>query len=82
MTMMTVLPRGKEQYTVQSSEETYQQTWSNEGAPPCQAHLRTYTGTIQTLGKIEVEVSVNNQTEQLSLEVAKGSGPSLLGIDW
>ena len=49
------------------SEETYQQTWSRDAAPPLlpsQAHLRTYTGeTIQTLGRIEVEVSINNQTE-------------------
>ena len=45
--------------------------------------MRTYTGeTIQTLGRIEVEVSINNQTEHLSLEVVQGSGPRLLGIDW
>ena len=69
------------------SEETYQQTWTTRDvAPPLlpsQAHLRTYTGeTIQTLGRIEVEVSVNNQIEQLSLEVVQGLGPSLLGLDW
>ena len=68
------------------SEETYQHTWSREATPPLlpsQAHLRTYTAeAIQTLGRIEVEVSINNQTKQLSLEVVQGSGPSLLGIDW
>lgn len=68
------------------SEETYQHTWSREAALPLlpsQAHLRTYTGeAIQTLGRIEVEVSINNQTKQLSLEVVQGSGPSLLGIYW
>ena len=68
------------------SEETYHRVWEANSAPPLlpsTANLRTYTGErIATLGRIEVEVSINVQTAHLSLEVVKGAGPSLLGVDW
>ena len=68
------------------SERTYNRLWPAQSAPtirPTQASLRTYTGEqIEIRGKIDVNVDIDNQTAQLSLVVVKGSGPSLLGVDW
>ena len=68
------------------SERTYERLWPVHSAPamqPTGANLRTYTGErIEVLGKIDVEVAIRSQTAQLSLLVVKGSGPSLLGVDW
>ena len=48
-----------------------------------QTRLKTYTGeAIKVLGEAQVEVTVNNQTEELPLLVVDGDGPSLLGRDW
>ena len=68
------------------SEETYNRLWSPEDAPPLQessVKLRTYSGEqIGVKGSTTVTVRYKNQTEQLPLVVANGSGPSLLGRDW
>ena len=68
------------------SHETYVKLWSTLEVPPLsltRVKLRTYTGeTVKVMGEIQVEVVLNNQREQLSLLVAEGNGPSLLGRDW
>lgn len=68
------------------SEETYNRLWSPEDAPPLQessVKLRTYSGEqIGVKGSTTVTVNYKEQTEQLPLVVANGSGPSLLGRDW
>ena len=68
------------------SEETYNRLWSPEDAPPLQessVKLRTYSGEqIGVKGSTIVTVKYKDQTEQLPLVVANGSGPSLLGRDW
>ena len=68
------------------SEETYNRLWSPEDAPPLQessVKLRTYSGEqIGVKGSTIVTVKYKDQTEQLPLVVANGSGPSLLGRHW
>ena len=45
--------------------------------------LRTYTGElIPVLGVATVTVSHHNQSKELELLVAAGTGPSLIGRDW
>ena len=49
----------------------------------CDVSLKTYTGEeISVLGKIVTTVSYKDQSENLSLFVVNGNGPSLLGHDW
>lgn len=68
------------------SEATYRQTWPSGSIPPIQpssSNLGTYTGErIQILGKKEVRVQINQQLAHLNLEVVRGQGPSLMGVDW
>ena len=68
------------------SEATYNRLWSPEDAPPLQessVKLRTYSGEqIGVKGSTTVTVKYKEQTEQLPLVVANGSGPCLLGRDW
>ena len=45
--------------------------------------LRTYTGeVIQLMGKLPVKVRYDNQEADLWVQVAKGDGPDLIGMDW
>ena len=68
------------------SEQTYQNTWPKHVRPPLcptKVNLKTYTGErIVVRGAIDVSVTYKNHTEQLTLLVVAGSGPTLLGRDW
>ena len=63
--------------------KTYHSLWSDGEMPPltsANCKLKTYTGEqIKVLGKIDVMVALNNQTQPLQLLVVDGEGPSLLG---
>ena len=68
------------------SEQTYNQLWPQDQRPklqPTAVKLRTYSGEQLTVkGVVSVAVQYNGQSESLSLIVANGRGPSLLGRDW
>jgi len=68
------------------SEETYNHLWSQADAPPLQessVKLKTYSGEqIHVKGSTTVTVIYKEETKQLPLVVANGSGPSLMGRDW
>ena len=68
------------------SEKTYRMVWSDATRPelqPTNAKLRTYSGEeLGVLGSLEVSAEYKGQSKTLSLLVAKGNGPSLLGRDW
>jgi len=68
------------------SEATYRSIWKKGQAPPIQPtkiNLRTYTGeVVPAAGKLQVEVKHGQEQKNLSLVVAQGKGPSLLGRDW
>ena len=68
------------------SESTYLSTWSKDERPPLkpsQALLRTYSGeNLVVCGEITVSVQYKKQEKQLTLQVLKFNGPTLLGRDW
>ena len=68
------------------SEATYFQLWAGNCGPklePSALKLRTYSGEeLKLVGKAAVKVTYGQQEEDLSLQVVKGNGPSLLGRDW
>ena len=64
------------------SKATYDRAWREEPPPLAlsTARLRTYTGEeIPVKGEIEVD---RDQHKRLTLIVAEGNGPSLLGRNW
>ena len=67
-------------------ENTFKQLWSEELRPAItltKVKLRTYTGElIPVLGIATVTVIHHNQSKELELLVAAGTGPSLIGRDW
>ena len=68
------------------SESTYLSTWSPTERPPLKpsnATLTTYSGeSLEVCGAITIPVTYKQQSNQLSLQVLKKEGPSLLGRDW
>ena len=68
------------------SEATYKSLWKKSTRPllkPSKVKLRTYTGEeLEILGALQVTVEYEEQKKNLTLLVAAGSGPSLLGRDW
>ena len=68
------------------SNSVYQDHWANREAPafqPTETSLTTYTGhKVSILGTISVPVVYKDQSEELTLYVVQGEGPSLLGRDW
>ena len=64
-----------------------EKVWRNQlGAIPLkntEAKLRTYTGEpLKLKGEVQVTVTHNGQTAELTLIVAQGDGPSLFGKNW
>ena len=68
------------------SKLTYDTLWSSNDAPPLERvaiTLRTYTGEeVKAVGRINIDVEHGEERKRLSLIVAHGSGPSLLGRNW
>ena len=76
------------------SKLTYDTLWSSNDAPPLERvaiTLRTYTGEeVKAVGRINIDVEHGEERKRLSLIVAHGLGPSLLGrnllselnLDW
>ena len=68
------------------SKTTFDKLWNAQEAPnlqPTTSKLRTYTGeNIEVLGIANVNVSFQEQNQELQLLVVAGDGPSLLGRDW
>ena len=68
------------------SEATYFQLWVGNSGPklePSALKLRTYSGEeLKLVGEAAVKVTYGQQEEDLSLQVVKGNGPSLLGRNW
>ena len=68
------------------SKSTYDTLWSRNDAPPLEpaaTTLRTYTGKeVKAVGRINIDVKHGEERKRLSLIVAHGSGPSLLGQNW
>jgi len=68
------------------SEQTFNKLWSREDCPTledCGIKLRTYTGELLPVkGQFQVNVGYKDQTKNLTLIVAEGNGPSLMGRNW
>lgn len=68
------------------SENTYLSTWAADDRPslrPSTVLLNTYSGEpLVVCGSINVPVVYKQQSKQLSLQVLKFGGPTLLGRDW
>ena len=68
------------------SENTYLSTWAADDRPPLRpstVSLNTYSGEpLVVCGSINVPVVYKQQRKQLSLQVLKFEGPTLLGRDW
>ena len=68
------------------SKSTFDKLWDAQGAPNLQStasKLQTYTGeNIEVLRVANVNVSFQEQSQELQLLVVTGNGPSLLGRDW
>ena len=67
------------------SKSTFDKLWDAQEAPKLQSttsKLWTYTGeNIEVLDVANVNVSFQQQTQELQLLVVTGDGPSLLGRD-
>ena len=65
------------------SEETWKETCPTATLQQSSARLSTYSGEpLTVLGKAMVNVEYEGQTENLPLQIIKGSGPSLFGRNW
>ena len=68
------------------SESTYLSTWVPSERPPLKpssAILTTYSGeSLEVCGAITIPVTYKQQSKQLSLQVLKKEGPTLLGRNW
>ena len=69
------------------SQQAYDTLWSNKNNKPdleeCTDVFKTYTGeAVPALGKLNVNVIVNDQQMILPLYVALGKCPNLLGRNW
>ena len=68
------------------SESTYLSTWSTLERPPLKpsnAKLNTYSGeSLEVCGAITIPIAYKQQSKQLSLQVLKSNGPTLLGRNW
>ncbi|XP_041822728.1 uncharacterized protein K02A2.6-like [Chelmon rostratus] len=65
------------------SEKLYTKRFKKCKLQPCEVHLKTYSSEpIVLMGQIQVKVQCGEQTKQLTLFVAKGSGPTLMGRNW
>ena len=67
------------------SEHTYHPTWPQDrpALQPSSTKLRTYSGEeLEVIGSISVQVSYEDQLEELPLLVVRGTGASLLGRNW
>lgn len=63
-------------------ENTYAKHFDRCPLTSTNIRLRSYTGEIPVMGKIDVEVRYLEQSCLLPLVVVKGTGPSLFGRDW
>lgn len=65
------------------SEKLYNKRFKKCKLQPCDVRLKTYSSEpIALMGQIQVKVQCGEQTKQLMLLVAKGSGPTLMGRNW
>ena len=68
------------------SKLTYDTLWSYNDAPPLELAaitLHTYTGEeVKAVGRMNIDPKHREEMKRLSLIVAYGSGPSLLGWNW
>lgn len=65
------------------NEKLYRQKFSMCKLQPCEVSLKTYSSEpIALLGKFQVKVQCRDKTEQLTLLVSKGKGPTLMGRNW
>ena len=68
------------------SKLTYNTLWSYNDAPPLEPAaitIHTYTREeVKAVGRINIDVKHGEERKRLSLIVAHGSGPSLLGRNW
>ena len=65
------------------SESTYHSLSALPELNSTDITLNTYTGeSIVVLGSLEVDVSYEDEMFSLTLIVVRGSGPSLLGLNW
>ena len=65
------------------SEEAWKKSFARVPLEKSQVKLRTYTGeTLDVIGQTQVEVTYQNQTANLPIQIVKGQGPSLFGRNW
>ena len=65
------------------SEEAWKKSFARVPLEKSQIKLRTYTGeTLDVIGQAQVEVTYQNQTANLPIQIVKGQGPSLFGRNW
>ncbi|KAL9950577.1 hypothetical protein ACROYT_G043093 [Oculina patagonica] len=65
------------------SEEAWKKNFPKVPLEESKMKLRTYTGeALEILGQARVEVTYQDQTANLPLQVIKGQGPSLFGRNW
>ena len=65
------------------SEEAWKKSFAWVPLEKSQIKLRTYTGeTLDVIGQAQVEVTSQNQTANLPIQIVKGQGPSLFGRNW
>ena len=65
------------------SEEAWEKHFPRIPLEKSQVKLRTYTGeTLDVIGQAQVEITYENQTAKVPLQIVKGQGPSLFGRNW
>ena len=69
--------------SVSIMSEAWKKTFAWVPLEKSQIKLRTYTGeTLDVIGQAQVEVTSQNQTANLPIQIVKGRGPSLFGRNW
>jgi len=65
------------------SEEAWKKSFTRAPLEKSQIKLRMYTReTLDVTGQAQVEVTYQNQTATLPIQIVKGQGPSLFGRNW